>query len=138
MIADKRFALRVHSSQMSDEAQAERVREEQAKRLRFLRRLFVDRMETGERIYVFQRREKTSMAQIQPLLRQLQARGPNALLFVDDTAAMPPGAVAQLEHGLFHGRISRLAPLGNVINSDTCGWLSLCARTWQLWRARPR
>ncbi len=138
LIKDRRYGISLHSFETSEQTEIERVRHEHGKRMMFLRRLFVDRVRAGTRIYVFQRFGQTTLSQIRPLLMLLQARGPNALLVVDERAPMPPGAVEQLGRGFFHGRISKLAPMGAAGDSDLCGWLSLCARTWQLWQATQR
>jgi hypothetical protein len=70
-----------------------------------------------------------------PLLTMLRQYGPNALLYVTEGGEHPPGTVEQIGQGLYHGFISRMAPLEDVGAGDLRAWLSICVNAFAVWRA---
>ena len=138
LVHDDRHRIGLHTFDLTTDASPEQVRARHGGRLRFLHRLFLERLRSGERIYVFQRVGQMTLSQARPLLALLRSYGPNSLLYVDETPGMPSGAVAQLEDGLFYGRLDRLAPADALDTLDLAGWLSLCANAHRLWMAGRR
>jgi len=134
LVSDVRHNFSFHSFQFEDETTAERVRAEQGARLRFYHQRFKDVLETGDRLFVFQRAGMLLAAHMLPLLTLLRTYGPNALLFVTEGGAHPPGTVAQIGHGFYHGYTSRMAPGEDVGRGDLRAWLSICANAQKLWR----
>jgi len=134
IVSDVRHNFTFHSFQFEGETTAERVRAEQGVRLRYYHQRFKDVLTTADRLFVFQRPGALLAAHMLPLLMRLRAHGPNALLFVTEGGAHPPGTVAQIGHGFYHGYISRMAPGEDVGRSDFRGWLSICANAYTLWR----
>ena len=133
LVNERRYRIGLHSFRNVEETTQEIVRSEQAMRLAFLRRMFIGRMKAGGRIFVFQRPGQLTQSQARPLLALLRSIGPNALLFVDQSPGLPSGAVEQLGHGFYHGKLDRMAPSEDFSQLDMCGWLSLCARAHRLW-----
>ncbi len=138
LVYDDRFRIGLHTFRSTVESTPEQVRAEHGGRLRFLHRHFREWLRTGERVFVFQRPGQLTQSQARALLVQLRSFGPNSLLYVDTEPGMPSGAVEQLEHGLFHGRLDRLAPAEEAGLVDLPGWLSLCANVHRLWTAARR
>ena len=136
LVHDDRHRIGLHTCRLTTEASPEQIRAEHGGRLRFLHRHFLEWLRSGERVFVFQRVGQMTQSQARPLLALLRSYGPNSLLYVDETPGMPSGAVAQLEDGLFYGRLDRLAPADALDTLDLPGWLSLCVNTHLLWRAR--
>ncbi len=134
LVYDDRFRIGLHTFRSPAEATAEQVRAEHGGRLRYLHRHFREWLRTGERVFVFQRPGQLTQSQARALLVALRAFGPNSLLYVDTEPGLPSGAVEQLEHGLFHGRLERLAPAHDAGLVDLPGWLSVCANVHRLWR----
>ena len=138
LVHDETYRIGLHTFRATDEASPAQIRTEHGGRLRYLHRHFQEWLRTGERIFVFQRPGQITHSQARALLAWLRSFGPNSLLYVDQTPGMPSGAVAQLELGLFHGRLERMAPAEDVGLADLPGWLSLCANAYVLWLAARR
>ncbi len=137
LVHDDRYRIGLHTFRLTGEALPEQIRAEHGGRLRYLHRHFQEWLRSGDRIFVFQRVGQMTLSQARPLLALLRDFGPrNCLLYVDETPGMPSGAVAQLEDGLFYGRLDRLAPADALDTLDLPGWLSLCANAHLLWKAR--
>jgi hypothetical protein len=135
LVCDVRHNFSFHSFRYEDETTAELVRAEQGQQLRFFHRKFMEVLETGERLFVFQRPGQILPSQMLPLLTMLRQYGPNALLYVTEGGEHPPGTVEQIGHGLYHGFISRMAPLEDVGAGDLRAWLSICVNAFAVWQA---
>lgn len=133
ILRDTRHDISLHTLRYEDESSAESVRADGLRHLAFLHRMFADALQTGEKIFVFQRPGQTLLAQAVPLLARLRGHGPNALLFVVQGDAHAPGTVEELGHGFFRGWLGRMAPQDDVGQCDLAAWLSLCANTRRLW-----
>ncbi len=136
IIRDRHYNVQIHTLRFEDETTAEIVRREQSGQLRFFKRNFTEILETGEKLFVFQRPGQTLPSQMRPLLTRLRHYGPNGLLFVTDDPSRPPGTVEQLEYGLFRGYIDHFAPQEDVGQCNLRAWLSLCANARRLWSAQ--
>ena len=133
MVRDKRHNFSLHTLRFADEADAAHVLADAQLHLNFLQRMFAESMGGGEKLFVFQRGGQTLDSQARPLLARLRAHGPNALLFVVEGDAHPPGTVQELDHGLFRGWTDRVAPQEEVGNCNLSAWLSNCANARRLW-----
>jgi hypothetical protein len=136
MVCDVRHNISFHSFRFGDETTAEQVRAQQGPQLKFRHDKFMEVLRTGEKLFVFQRPGQLLPAQMLPLLTQLRAHGPNALLFVTESTEHPPGTVAQLGHGFYQGFTRAMAPSEDVGTGDLRAWLSICANAHALWRAQ--
>ena len=134
LVCDMRHNISFHSFRYEDETTADQVRAEQGQQLRFFHRKFMEVLETGERLFVFQRPKQILAEQMLPLLNQLRSYGPNALLYVTEGGEHPPGSVEQVGYGLYHGHTSAVAPAADVGAGDLRAWLSICANAMRLWR----
>ncbi len=133
MVRDRLNRFSLHTLRFEDEAEAGQVRREAQRHLGFLQRMFAETLAGGEKLFVFARAGQTLEAQARPLLARLRAHGPNALLFVTEGDAHPPGTVEELDHGLFRGWTDRMAPQEDVGSSNLPAWLSNCANARRLW-----
>jgi hypothetical protein len=136
MVCDVRHNISFHSFRFGDETTAERVRAEHSRQLKFCHDKFKEVLRTGEKLFVFQRPKQLLAAQALPLLTQLRAHGPNALLFVTEGGEHPPGTVVQVGHCLYQGFIGAMAPSADVGTGDLRAWLSICANAFALWRGQ--
>ena len=89
LVCDMRHNISFHSFRYEDETTADQVRAEQGQQLRFFHRKFMEVLETGERLFVFQRPKQILAEQMLPLLNQLRSYGPNALLYVTEGRRAP-------------------------------------------------
>jgi hypothetical protein len=76
---------------------------------RFLKRLFQDELQTGEKTFVFRFIAPLEMAQIQRFVQAIRKHGPGWLLYVTQDEAKPDGFVEMAEDGLLLGAIDRLS-----------------------------
>jgi len=135
MVCDVRHNIGFHSFRFEDETKPEQVRADQSRQLKFRHDKFMDVLRTGEKLFVFQRPGQLLAAHMLPLLMQLRAHGPNALLFVTESTEHPPGTVVQLGQGFYQGFTHAMAPSEDVGTGDLRAWLSICANAHTLWRA---
>ena len=133
MVRDTRHNLLLHTMRYPDETEAAPVHAEALRSLRFLNRMFAERLENGGKLFVFQRGGQLLPSQARPLLDRLQFKGPNALLFITEGHDHPPGTVEELDYGFFRGWTDRVAPAGDVGNCNLFVWLSVCANARRLW-----
>jgi hypothetical protein len=136
IMRDTRHDLRLHSWRFEDETSEAAIRNDAARHLGYLRRLFLETIGTAEKIALFQRPGQTLLSQALPLLARLRHHGPNALLFVVEGDTHPPGTVEELGYGLFRGWLDRMAPHTDVGKCNLAGWLSICANTRRLWEVQ--
>ena len=138
LICDDRYRIGLHTFGSTADGTAEQVRAKHGGRLQFLAGHFREWLRNGERVFVVQRPGQLTRSQALALLVRLRSFGPNGLLYVDTEPGMPSGAIEQIEHGLFHGRLDQLAPAEEAGLSDLPGWLSLLANVHTLRQAaRP-
>jgi hypothetical protein len=130
LVHDKRYGALFHFDPTSPEA----VLETAYRKLTDLRRTFIENVQTGRKIFVFQHPAARTMAHIRPIINLLRSHGSNALLFVTESGRQPPGAVEQLDEDLFQGWVQHLAPLHEVQAVELPSWISICANTYRLWR----
>ena len=108
---------------------------QQATRLRFLRRKFLEDLEEGEKIFVVRRFAPAMdiVTELEPLSRALGRHGPSTLLGValaDETHQ--PGTVQRLGERLLLGRLDRLAPDNDAHDLSYDTWLEVCANAIRL------
>jgi hypothetical protein len=134
IVYDDRYGIGLHSFETTATATADQVRIDHEKKLTFAAGRFKKVLKDGTKCFVFQRTGQITRSQALVVANLLQGFGPNALLYVDTEPGLPSGAVEQVGYGLFHGRLDRMAPAGNIGNLDILGWLSICANAWRLWQ----
>ena len=100
----------------------------EAARLQFLRRKFLEELESGEKIFVYRFGGPVSEEEIVPLHMALNRHGPATLLWVVPAQrGQPPGTVQVLGPRLMKGYIDRFAPEDNAHDLSFDGWLRVCA-----------
>jgi hypothetical protein len=103
------------------------MRQQEATRLKFLRRKFVEDLEAGEKIFVFRSGTQVREAEILPLFLALNRKQTNTLLWVvPEQAGRPNGTVEVLMNGLLKGYIDRFAPDENAHDFSFAAWVRIC------------
>jgi len=133
-----RYDMHWHTYRPVVEAEREQVVADEIKKLRFKRRRFLEVLESGEKLFVYQRPEHDSAAHVLPILNMLRSHGDNALLFVAVNRDRPPGSVDRLSADLYRGNLARVPPTGWSDDTDFRAWISLCANAYRLWRETGR
>jgi hypothetical protein len=134
MLRLDRYDMHAHTFRRPAEVDGETVRAEEVKKLAFKRRRFLEVLESGQKLFVYQRREHMTEAHALPVLNLLRSHGPNALLFVTEDRNLPSGSVDRLAMDLYRGNIDQLAPIGSADKMNLPGWISICANAYRLWR----
>jgi hypothetical protein len=138
LVWDRRYEITAHTDMREDETTPERVLQTYYRHLGFLRRKFVEDLQDGRRIFVFQHPAARSAVQVRAILNLLRSHGPNTLLFVTDDRTAPPGTVEQIEEDLLHGTVEALAPVSDAGQFHLPSWISVCANAYRLWRESGR
>ena len=138
MVRDIRYETNYHTNMTDRDVDADEVLRIFYRHLSFLRRKFVEDLESCHKIFVFQHPVIRSVAQVRPILNILRSYGKNTLLFATDNSGQPPGSVEQLDEDLFHGRMLRLPPGRDNLAFNLPSWISICANTYRLWRESGR
>jgi hypothetical protein len=137
MIRERTHQLVYHTFRYEDEIGRDAIREQEVKRLRFLRRKFLADLQDGEKILICKREPPLHEALVLPLFAALGCRGPNTLLWVAEADdAHPPASVEVLTNGLMKGYIDRFAPGDNAHDLSLDCWIRLCANAYAVWPAR--
>jgi len=135
MIHEHLYGLVYHTFVYENERSVWLMREQEAARLKFLRRKFIEELEAAEKIFVYRHSATTSLEEVLPLHIALNRYGPATLLWVVPVASgRPPGMVEILLPGLMKGYIDRFAPQDNAHDLSFDGWLRLCANACVLQR----
>ncbi len=133
MIHEQKYGLVYHTFVYEGERSLWLMREQEAARLKFLRRKFIEELEAAEKIFVYRYGATTTEEEILPLLMTLNRHGPVTLLWVVlAERARPPGTVEIMMPGLMKGYIDRFAPDDNAHDLTFDGWLRLCANACAL------
>lgn len=135
MIHEKRYGLVYHTFVYEGQRSVWLMREQEAARLKFLRRKFLEDLEAAEKIFVYKRNTPVSEEEILPLFLALNRHGANCLLWVVPAEeGRPPGTVEVAMNGLLKGYIDRFAPDDNAHDFSFDGWIRVCANAYLLSR----
>ncbi len=137
-VVDPGFGLSYHPFRSADEITPEALIAQESIKLRFLSRVFRERLESGEKIFVRKDNEPTLARDIMGLFLALNEHAPNTLLWVvpADTGH-PAGSVDVLMSGLLRGHVERFAPHWDAYDAVVAPWLSVCMNAYRLWRDHP-
>jgi hypothetical protein len=128
MIHEQKYGLVYHTFVYEGERSLWLMREQEAARLKFLRRKFIEELEAAEKIFVYHYGATATEEEILPLHMALNRHGPTTLLWVVPAErGRPAGTVEVLMPGLMKGHIDRFAPEDNAHDLSFDGWLRLCA-----------
>jgi len=133
MIHERKYGLIYHTFVYEGERTADLMRQQEATRLKFLRRKFLEELDAGEKIFVFKRGTPIAESEILPLFLALNRRRPNTLLWVvPEEPGHPSGSVEVLMNGLLKGYIDRFAPGDNAHDFSFEAWVKLCVNAYLL------
>jgi hypothetical protein len=139
MIREHAYELVYHTFHYENEFTPDAIRRQEARRLSFLRRKFLEDLELGAKILVCKRQPTLSEAEVLPLLAALGQRGPNTLLWVTEAdAGHEPGSVEIVTDRLMKAYIDRFAPGENAHELSLDCWLQICANAYSIWPERHR
>ncbi len=133
MVEEHRFGLVYHTFVYEGERSIELMLQQEATRLKFLRRKFVEELDAGEKIFVFKRATPIPESEILPLFLALNRRGSNTLLWVvPEEPGHPSGTVEVLMNGLLKAYIDRFAPGDNAHDFSFEAWVRICVHAFLL------
>lgn len=138
----KKYGLVFHTfvdqNELSTEEKRNMFRQQQRRRLGFLRDKLVSDLEDPEKIYVYSSEERVSDADVTRLFNALRAYGPNSLLYVRPaTGTNPEGTVEMMEDGLYIGYFGDSSISSAAINRLSSSGAN-CASAPTVLRERPR
>lgn len=135
MIHEKRFGLVYHTFVYEGQRSVWLMREQESARLKFLRRKFMEDLESTDKIFVYKFSSDVTDEEILPLHMALNRYGQATLLWVVPAEqGRPPGTVEVVMPGLWKGYIDRFAPNDNAHDFSFDGWLRICANACVLGR----
>jgi hypothetical protein len=135
MIHEKKFGLVYHTFVYDGQRSAWLMREQESARLKFLRRKFIEELQSTDKIFVYKFGDGVSEEEILPLYMALNRHGEAMLLWVVPAARdHKPGTVEVVMPGLLKGYIDRFAPEDNAHDFSFDGWLRVCANACVLAR----
>jgi hypothetical protein len=139
MIHEKKFELVYHTFVYEGQRSIWLMREQESARLKFLRRKFMEELESNDKIFVYKFSAEVSDEEILPLHMALNRYGEATLLWVVPTERdRPAGTVEVMMPGLLKGYIDRFAPEDNAHDLSFDGWLRVCANACVLAGLRRR
>jgi hypothetical protein len=128
MIHEKKYGLVYHTFVYEGQRSIWLMREQEAARLKFLRRKFMEELEAAEKMFVYKFGSSVSAEEMLPLHMALNRYGDATLLWVVPAErGRPSGTVEVVMPGLLKGYIDRFAPDENAHDLSFTGWLRVCA-----------
>ena len=135
MIHERKYGLVYHTFIYEGERSPELMRQQEATRLKFLRRKFIEELDAGEKIFVFKRGQPIGEPEIMPLFLALNRNRKNTLLWVvPEEPDRPAGTVEVLMNGLLKAYIDRFAPGDNAHDCSFEAWVRICVHAFLLHR----
>jgi hypothetical protein len=135
MIHEKKYGLVYHTFVFEGERSAWLMCEQEAARLKFLRRKFIEDLEVPRKIFVYWFDGQVCEEELLPLMITLNRHGPATLLWVvPQQRDRPVGTVEVLMPGLLKAYIDRFAPSENAHDLSFDGWLRICVNACVLQR----
>jgi len=130
------FHTFVHQTELLDDEKRNRFRQQQRRRLSFLRDKLIGDLEDPQKIFLYASEERVADADVTGLFKALRVYGPNSLLYVRPaTETCPAGTVKALGDGLYAGYFSGLVDFVRGDQPPFELWRQLCERTYRLARA---
>jgi hypothetical protein len=134
IIQETKYELIYHTFHYEDQIDIDTVLKQEALRLKFLRRKFLEDLQIGAKILVCKREPALSEAEILPVLAAAGQYGPNTVLWVVEAeAGQIPGSVEMVSDRLMKGYIDRFAPGDDAHKLSLDCWLQLCANAYAIW-----
>jgi hypothetical protein len=128
MIHEGNYGLVYHSFVYEGQRSDDLMRQQEAVRLKFLRRKFMEELGAADKIFVYKRNANVPPEEILPLFLALRRHGDNTLLWVVPAERdRPAGTVEVMMPGLLKGYIDRFAPENNAHDFSFGAWMKVCA-----------
>jgi hypothetical protein len=129
------FHTFVYQRQLSTEAKRNAFRQQQRRRLTFLKDKLIADLEEPQKICLYSSEERTTDADIRRLFRALRAYGRNSLFYVRPaTARRPEGTVELLDDDLFAGYFAGHIDFVAGVQPRFELWRQLCEKAYRLSR----
>lgn len=129
------FHTFVYEKELATDEKRDAFRQQQRRRLAFLKDKLVSDLEDPQKIYIYSSDERVADADAKRLFRALRAYGPNSLLYVRPARkTRPAGMVEALDDGLYAGYFPGLTDFLTGGQPPFELWRSLCERTYRLAR----
>ena len=133
LIHERKYGLVYHTFVYEGERTIELMRQQEALRLQFLRRKFIEELDAGEKIFVFKSGSAVLESEILPLFMALNRKQSNTLFWiVPEEPGRPSGTAEVLMNGLLKGYIDRFAPADNAHEFSFEAWVRLCVHAFLL------
>ncbi len=132
---DSRFQIVTHTFFDSGFSRMDKVMEQTCRRLQFLRRKFIEDLESSRKIFTYKPRPTPSMDLIEGVFRAMRKYGENTLLFVRPAnEAHAGGTVDVVEPGLLIGYLdeSPAVTLLDARKPNYASWLQICWNAYRL------
>ena len=129
IVVDPDYDLREHTFIYEGDETEQAVRAQQRARVSLLRRLVIENIREGNKIFVIKSGEGLLSFDIASrIARALRERGPNWLLWVEP--GVDVGQVDVVDYGLLHGVIDRLTVQPQAPLFSLRGWLAVLGNAW--------
>jgi hypothetical protein len=136
LVFESAWNLMYHTFQLEGQVDPETLRDQEAKKLQFLRRKLLTDLGGAEKIWVWKSNLRIGEQDVQRLASRLRAFGPNLLFWVDEAdEAHPAGSVEVRGEGLIKGYVDRFAPYSNATAISYQPWFRVCDEAYRLTRA---
>ncbi len=127
IVRDEVFGFYTHTGRYVGKVSHGELLQSEIGRLAYLRDKLFEDLEDGEKIFVRKGDGVESVPEAMKLYRTLRALGARRLLYVVGADEMhDPGAVEQIEEGLWCGYLSRFAPYGYAREFLPDEWAQVC------------
>jgi hypothetical protein len=134
-VIDKVFGFKNHSFAFQNKgAKREDILRREAARLPFLKRLLIEELEAGSKLYCFHDGNQSSLDDINKLVAALNKYGRNVLVWVKAIGKGENiGDVNIINHNLIAGYIDYFEALGNVTQPSFNAWLKMLRSAHGVW-----
>lgn len=121
---DRHVEIWYNTSQLIAQVSPEDVVALAARRLPFLRRKFLETLESGEKIFIVNRASPMTEPEALAIFAALDMFARNTFVWTNQDGRLPPGTVVRLAPGFYYGQLDRGGYLGDP--SDEA-WLNVVA-----------
>ena len=135
MMRDRRYSLGYHTRMSANEVSREQVTIAERRKVAFLCRMFLEELESHQKIFVCADRFGSPPEAMLPLFLALNRYGRNTLIWITEAViGEQAGRVEEVLPGLMRGYIDRFAPHTAGSKPSLGGWLSVLANALLLHR----
>ena len=131
MIRDKKNNLFYHTWNYEGQIDPDKLKNREARRLKFLARKFLEDLQAGEKILVYQHHPRVSDNEVDALLQAVRKIGENPILVVELTEDKSKvGGVDKIGNGLFRGYLDHFTSPNNPYSLSYDAWVKLCSNLY--------